>query len=189
MMSEQNPTDEKTGAHCQSGACCNLGGWKLPLLLAIVFVAILVINGKGVRQTIPGEGDAATQADGPAAERAAAESADLPANQTVGLAIDFGDGRRREWKSIAWREAFTVADALAAVREEGVKANKVAALSFSQQGTGASAFLSEMDGVANEGAERRNWMYRVNGERADRSFAIYELKPGDQVLWTFGESR
>jgi len=189
IMSEQNSTDETTGAPCQSGACCGLGGWKLPLLLAIVVVAILVINGKGVRKTLPGGGDERTQAGAPAAERAGLSTSELPANHSVGLTIDFGDGRRREWKSIPWREAFTVANALAAVRQEEVTGSQVAAFTFSQHGTGEFAFLSEMDGVANEGADQRNWMYRVNGERADRSFAIYELRPGDQVLWTFGEPR
>jgi hypothetical protein len=29
-------------------------------------------------------------------------------------------------------------------------------------------------------------MYAVNGQFADSSFAVYRLKPGDRVLWTFG---
>ncbi len=49
-----------------------------------------------------------------------------------------------------------------------------------------SAFLTAIDGVENEGADGQNWTYTVNGQIADRSFAVYELKPGDQVLWTFG---
>ena len=57
--------------------------------------------------------------------------------------------------------------------------------SFVTQGSGASAFLTEINGVKNEGAGGRNWMYSVNGERADRSFAVYELQPGDHVLWSF----
>ena len=37
IMSEQNSTDETTGAPCQSGACCGLGVWKqLGLLLSAV---------------------------------------------------------------------------------------------------------------------------------------------------------
>jgi hypothetical protein len=39
--------------------------------------------------------------------------------------------------------------------------------------------------VKNEGAGGRNWTYRVNDKHADRSFAVYELQPGDHVLWTF----
>ena len=62
--------------------------------------------------------------------------------------------------------------------------NAAPGLSISQQGSGASAFLTKIDGVANEGAGGRNWMYSVNGQRADRSFAVYELQPGDHVLWT-----
>ena len=58
-------------------------------------------------------------------------------------------------------------------------------ISLTSTGSGASAFLTSLDGVANEGAGGRNWTYSVNGKHADRSFAVYELQPGDHVLWTF----
>ena len=174
-MSEQVPTNEPPASGKESGACCG-ARWRLPLLMAIVLAAIVVINGRGVRETIP----STSQVRSPVIEPAP------PVSQTVGLAIDFGDGRRREWKSIDWREGITVADVLASATQ---LENSGETLSFAQQGTGASAFLSKAGGVSNEGAGGRNWTYRVNGERGDRSFAIYELRPGDQVLWTFGESR
>ncbi len=63
--------------------------------------------------------------------------------------------------------------------------NGVPRLRIVQQGSGSSAFLTQIDDVTNEGAGGRNWMYSVNGQRADRSFAIYELQPGDHVLWSF----
>jgi hypothetical protein len=70
----------------------------------------------------------------------------------------------------------TVADAMKA--SSGVK--------ISQKGSGQSAFVTSIDGVENQGADGQNWTYSVNGQMADRSYAVYELKPGDQVLWTFG---
>jgi hypothetical protein len=108
-----------------------------------------------------------------------ASKAGVRTGQTVSLLIDFGDGRRQEHEAIAWREAMTVRDVLLAASDSsgGVK--------FGQQGSGASAFLTEIDGIENEGAQGRNWTYAVNGTLADRSFAIYPLRPGDQVLWTF----
>jgi hypothetical protein len=58
-------------------------------------------------------------------------------------------------------------------------------VSLAAQGSGASAFLTQLGGVANEGAAGRNWVYSVNGRPADRSFAVYELQANDHVLWTF----
>ena len=58
-------------------------------------------------------------------------------------------------------------------------------IQFSQQGSGESALLTEINGDANQGGDGKNWIYSVNGNDADRSFAIYKLEPGDHVLWTF----
>jgi hypothetical protein len=62
-------------------------------------------------------------------------------------------------------------------------------LSVDQKGSGQAAFLTSIDGVANQGADGKNWTFAVNGQSADRSFAVYELRPGDHVLWTFGPGR
>jgi hypothetical protein len=72
----------------------------------------------------------------------------------------------------------TVRDALAAAVDSSGN------VKFAQQGADQSAFLTEIEGVKNEGAGGRNWTYTVNGKLGDRSFAIYPLRPGDQVLWT-----
>ena len=60
---------------------------------------------------------------------------------------------------------------------------------ITQQGTDQTAFLTGIFGVANEGAGGKNWTYEVNGEGADRSFAVYELHAGDRVLWSFAPPR
>jgi len=58
-----------------------------------------------------------------------------------------------------------------------------------QKGSGESAFLTTIDGIENQGDAGHNWTYSVNGKHADRSFEIYKLEPGDQVLWTFGPQK
>jgi hypothetical protein len=62
----------------------------------------------------------------------------------------------------------------------------VSGISIAQKGSGQSAFVTAIGGLENQGADAQNWTYSVNGQIADRSFAVYELKPGDRVLWTFG---
>jgi hypothetical protein len=98
-------------------------------------------------------------------------------NERTLLAIDFGTGEPREFPPAAWREGMTIADLMRATPD----------IRVSQQGSGKSAFLTAIDDVANEGPEGKNWTYKVNGKTGDRSFAIYELKPDDRVLWTFGK--
>jgi hypothetical protein len=139
------------------------------LLAALVIVAILA------RTRDTGE---TTKSD---VERPAGQTAP-EAGETVSLAIEFGAGRR-EYETQPLRAGMTVRDLFASAGEPsgGIK--------FAQQGSGETAFLTELDGVKNEGAGGRNWTYTVNGKFADRSFAIYELRPGDEVLWTFAEQK
>jgi hypothetical protein len=140
----------------------------LPLLLAIVLAAIVLVFGRHTpepeaqRQQIAAENDSAA-----------------PNVQNVQLTINFGDDRRPIERESRWREGMTVADLI----------NTEPGTNVAIVGSGASAFLTSLDGVANEGANGRNWTYRVNGKHADRSFAVYELRPGDQVLWTFASQQ
>jgi hypothetical protein len=99
--------------------------------------------------------------------------------QTVSLTIDFGDGRRTDYEPIAWREGMTVQDVTRETPRSDIKLKTL--------GTGESAFLSNLDGIENEGASGRNWIYSVDGVVGDRSFGVYEVEPGDKVLWTFGK--
>lgn len=144
--------------------------WLLPILLGLVLVFVLLLRGSDVRQEeSPPAGHAGE------VEHGTADLADTAPRKTVVLMIDYGDGRPPKTESVSWSAGMTVRDLM----------NNVLQLSIRQQGTGATAFLSELDGVKNEGVGSRNWIYSVNGQHADRSFAIYELQPGDQVLWTF----
>lgn len=124
--------------------------------------------------------DRAVLRDEPAAQDAASPYRALIL-ETVDLEIDFGDVTRKRIASIPWRAGMTVEQTMqiASDRKPGIQ--------FSVRGSGKMALLVSIDGRANEGggAKARNWVYFVNGKRADRSFGVYELDPGDHILWTY----
>jgi hypothetical protein len=148
-------------------SCSPCGSWwRLPLLLGLVLAVMLLSRGRSLWETKPNP-------------RAAPNSAGGPAFESVSLAIDFGNGQHKDLPSIAWREGLTVADLF----------NAAPGVFIKQKGSGQGALLTAIDDVANEGADGKNWTYDVNFKDADRSFAVYELHPGDRVLWTFGSRR
>ena len=60
------------------------------------------------------------------------------------------------------------------------------ALTFAFKGEGPMAFLTSLEGVANEtGAEGRYWLYSVDGKHGEVSFAVQPLAAGAAVLWEF----
>lgn len=152
-----------------SNTCCGGCGswWRLPLILGLVLAGILAWRSTSLWESSPATGQQAT-----------AESPDT-ARQHVSLVIDFGGGKRREFSELPWHAGLTVAELIAAAN----------GIEVTQRGSGQGAFVTAIDGVANEGAEKNNWTYEVNGKSGDRSHAIYELHPGDRVLWTFGPQR
>jgi hypothetical protein len=97
----------------------------------------------------------------------------------VQLEIDFGNGASRQFKSLPWQEGLTVAAAMAAASEHrpGIRTT--------YQGQGAMALLTSIDGVANQGAGGRSWIYQVNGRLGQVSYAVQPLSAGDRVLWLF----
>src|SRR5262249_51555573 len=123
--------------------------WRLPLLLALILVAIVWWRARGIREAAPD-----------AAKDGAAQAAESAERERVSLEIDFGEGRRKDLKLFNWHKGLTVAELFATTPE----------VTVTQQGSGASAFLTSINGVANEGAGRENWTYSVNGQSADRSF-------------------
>jgi hypothetical protein len=139
----------------------------LPLLLGIVLAAILISSNKRIRQAIFTQPRQQPIAEGQA-----------PAANKILLTVNSGNGQLVN-ESTEWREGMTVADALQDIRR----------ISFLTEGSGESTFLTALNGVMNEGAGGRNWTYAVNGKYADRSFAVYELKPNDHVLWTFATQK
>jgi hypothetical protein len=103
--------------------------------------------------------------------------------KTVRLIVDYGDGVEKHFAAIPWKLGMTVLDALefASRHPRGVK--------FKYTGAEATAFVTEIDDLKNEGGAKRNWTYRVNDKLGARSCGVAELKESDRVLWRFGKYR
>lgn len=112
-----------------------------------------------------------------------AQAVEKPRAKTVELSIRFADGKTRRFEPAAWREGMTVLDLM-----ESCKVKDTDGLKFEHRGSGATAFLTSIDGVVNEKGRLGNaWIFRVNGKLGSRSFGTTTLKPGDSVLWHFGK--
>jgi hypothetical protein len=118
----------------------------------------------------------------PAAENDAQWTPPVEVGETVALEIDFGNGVRREYAALPYRDGMTVGDVLRLAQEFGP------GLEFTRQGKGELSFLTSLDGVANQGPGGRFWLYQVDGRRADVSYEVQPLVAGQRVLWQFQES-
>jgi hypothetical protein len=96
------------------------------------------------------------------------------------LTIQFGNGHERKFDAVPWHQGMTVDDLLSAA------SRLPDSFSYTVHGDHDMTLLTRINDLRNEGVSGRNWTYTVNDVRADRSLAVYELKPGDRVLWTFG---
>ncbi|TVS17750.1 MAG: DUF4430 domain-containing protein [Planctomycetaceae bacterium] len=108
-----------------------------------------------------------------------ANAAEPPA-RTIALTIDYGDGVQKHFPRLAWKESMTVLDAMQAAQDHP------RGIAFRYRGRGATAFLVQIDDLENQGRDR-NWLYRINGKLADRSFAVQTVQPKDQITWEFGQ--
>jgi hypothetical protein len=125
-------------------------------------------------------GDAPVQPQAPATQNAQPWTpAPRPEGETVSLTIDFGNGASRRWEALPFVPGMT----LAGLMEEARRFQP--SLVFTQRGEGKLAFLTSLEGVANEGGAGRYWIYSINGDDGQVSFAVQELEPGDAVLWEF----
>ena len=108
-----------------------------------------------------------------ASDRAQAQDA------TVRLVVDYGNGVIKTIIGLPWTKGSTVLDVMntAKSRPHGI--------SFGYTGNGASAFLTQIDDVVNEGGGKKNWQLWVNTSYADKSFAVYDVQPLDVVFWRF----
>ena len=109
--------------------------------------------------------------------RAAAQST----GPTVRLLIDYGDGTIKIITDLPWAKGETVLDVMnnAKTHAHGI--------SFTYTGSGASAYLTAIDDVQNQGGGtgRKNWQFSVNSAYGDRSFAAFEVQPLDVIFWRF----
>src|SRR5262249_28298011 len=85
---------------------------------------------------------------------------------TVRLVVDYGDGVIKTITGLPWAKGSTVLDVMNAAKE------RPHGITFSYTGSGASALLTRIDDVANEGgaAAKKNWQLWVNTSYAERSF-------------------
>lgn len=100
---------------------------------------------------------------------------------TVRLVVDYGDGVIKTITGLPWTKGNTVLDVMNAAK------SRPHGIGFNYAGSGASAFLTRIDDVANEGggAGKKNWQLWVNTGYADKSFAVHDVQPLDVVFWRF----
>lgn len=132
--------------------------WRLAVFLAIVLLAVALLP-RLLRETADesnGSGEA------PSAEAAA----------TITQTLQKPGGVAREW-TLEWSSGLTVLDAL-----------KRSDIEVEATGSGAMAFVTAIDRVANAGDG--GWQFFVNRQPGKTSAAVHELQPGDHVLWKHG---
>ena len=97
----------------------------------------------------------------------------------VKLIVDYGDGVQKHFTQLPHKDGLTVLGVteLAGKHKRGIQA-KV-------RSSGSTAFLTQIDNVANEGGGGRNWVFRVNDKLGDRSCGIYKVNSGDTITWRF----
>lgn len=98
--------------------------------------------------------------------------------ETVRLIVDYGDGVQKHFHQIKWQDKMTVQDVTLAASKHP------RGIQIKQRGKKATAFLSQIDDLANN-PRGRSWVYRVNGKLADRSFGVSTVKAGDVVSWSY----
>jgi len=150
--------------------------WTLPLVLAVGLAAaswllMSVRNDPNAPRADAGTEEQSTAWTAPPAET----------GETVAIEIDFGNGARREYAALPYRDGMTVGDAMRLASDFGP------GLPFTHQGEGELSFLTSLDGVTNQGPGGRFWLYQVDGERADVSYEVQPLTVGQRVLWQFKE--
>ncbi len=177
---------ERRGTSSGSIQSGGAGFWLLPLLLCAVLAGMLLSSQPWVKWGQPGS-ESSTQRGARSPGLAAGTPphgswvpTPRPAGKTVAFTIDFGNGATREFAALPWQDGMTLADLM-----EGARHFRPA-ITYTQRGSGAQAFLTSLEGVAGQTERGRYWICEINGKRGDRSFGVQLLNPGDRILWTFG---
>lgn len=136
-------------------------GNKMKWLSTIGLLAILMVAGCD---------------SGPKTKSAEASRRDIG---TVDLAVNFGETPDPIAVAVVCSEDSTVLSILE-------RAHNMKELNLKFRGQGETAFVESINGIKNEGASGKNWIYRVNGKTGDKSAGIYEVDPQDKVSWQFG---
>ena len=83
--------------------------------------------------------------------------------------------------NLPWTSGITILDVM-----NSAKAHP-RGITFNYTGSGATAFLTDIDGLMNQGggADKKNWQYWVNTSYGDRSFGAWNVQALDTVIWSF----
>lgn len=110
--------------------------------------------------------------------------------RSVTLVIAYGDDVEKRYGMLPWTEGMTALDAMKLAQAKPAPLGLVMEL----VGEGDRAFVKSLEGMPNEGGKpgNRNWVYRINDRKGDRSCGVAPLAHGDTLLWQFlpmGEAR
>jgi hypothetical protein len=169
-MNEEKKVDSSAAPNAVAASRHGGAWWRLPLLLAVVLLAMIAARATRVSDRTTSTRDSAPP---PAATD----------GRTVSLTLRYGGDQERSFDKVAWHDGMTIDDLMTAV------SRLPEAPMYRISGDGQMAFVVGIDDAFNEGGRGRFWTYQVNDVPGDRSFAVFELQPGDRVLWTFGSQQ
>ncbi len=139
------------------------GSWKFSFVFLVWVVAAMTLAGCNQPDT------------------ALLEPDDAKVAGTVDLEIDFQSDKETIRVFIPCSADSTVFSIL-------TRAKNLGDLDFeSRGGDPTTKFVTSICGVENQAAAGDNWVFRVNGELADRGCGDFVVEPGDQVQWVFGK--
>jgi len=156
--------------------------WFLKRVLIAGLVVLVVAVGLVFVLKRFGPASGAAPATGQASPGAAEQQ------QTITLAVHFPDGFHATWAGLAYTPNMTVLDAMVAAKGHRRP------LMFTFTGSGTTAFLTSLEGLANESGgsaagggpgSARFWQFWINGRFATSGMGAAMLNPGDRVTWVF----
>jgi len=114
-----------------------------------------------------------------------AGSAVAVAADAIRLIVDYNDGAQVHFRGLPLQEKATAVDLLKAAETHPHGVKSVV------RGSGQTALVTSIGGLKNEGGGRtaKNWLYYINDKRADVGAGVYELQPGDVIMWKFDTLR
>ncbi len=99
----------------------------------------------------------------------------------IRLVVDYGDGVEKHFTTLTHTAGVTALDALLAAKAHarGIK--------LAYTGKGPTAFITEIEGLKNEGAGKgkKNWQFFINDAFATEGAGAAPLKPGDTIRWVY----
>ena len=98
--------------------------------------------------------------------------------QTVILQFDYGNGFSKQYKTLSLSSGDTVLDAMKTMQKHPQK------IPFKTRGSGELTFITEIDLIRNEG-NGKNWVFYVNGQRANVGVGSYKLQANDRIVWKY----